>query len=1341
VQISTNFIGFQDDKINNEKLIDEPQIAINQLTDIFTGSGVNQDVRIFGNNKSENLLNNEGYFEIPSIPTEDMFLVHGDFNVTFQNNFTTDYIIEDDDALYAEDFVSFNYDTASSGFTWDAPDTERLTGSFNDLIDNSNSTYVVLNATQGLLNFTMSADFTGTSHNFGGITGSAQFNRSRILALISSLVVRVFAEANLTVRVKDYSQSSWIDVITGVPIGLDRQTFRNRFINENLNFIDLSDICFIQFLFERYDNNPFIARLFEYDIESTYAFDLPITNQEYVALEFDLKGEESAVHGFHAWIRTLDLVEAATTQLNISLYRANRTVVRTGGNLRNIDLGPNYSEMIESVIVNSFTGDSLSYFEIDSINTANLNLYNYFIVIKSNNPKEVYSIVTLPYFDFGDDLKTEHQLKTTQDSGNSWKNAKKVILTTNQPYVSGQLDASSFTLNVTRGYMPSDFVINNNYTLRIQDIPLNNLEISSAPYNESSYLTWGLGRWKNDFPTPIEDPVNVFRVNLKWNKTLIKGFKFNVSYSVNAYWVENASSTYRATYNNYPEWVFHYYYDKNNPLFTDWPFLEFWYLFSDYFSAINVTDPNNEEILPIDSGQSPLSENPSKYKVIVQDNLATQTGYYRLNLTSYNFIHKMHSYINYQGKLWESNGFMNGDNISISVDIQDHNKNPPKSGDVNAILFYPDGTKFRELNYSFGFIDGSILSYDFNNQTMLDVTNALTIYGKYHLGFFWFNGSAIGCKEIIIYIDIYDVVLYDCEYNSIIKKNILNGEILNKVFHNYTMLIASINETTGISMPNFYPINNTNLDSVFSYEIGGQELSLLMTSFKQNENILNPGETVNIKMELQNLHPFIPVNVKIEVKLISYINEDWVIAKKESNTVLLYFSGHPNESNEFSVNLTIPDLDEVTKIWPGFNAPIRLGGAKTIVNIYIDDPVNVGVFESMDYSLLSNKTSNNFDGYILGMRVAEETTSRSILYDFNRDECIYIPNNTKFLVNIIDRNYISSYNQFTNEFSLRLNSKFTNIIINPINPIKGQSFNISSNLTTEFGEKLINKNVTCQYYSAGQWVLVGSDFTDLNGFTTFQIDTITIDFEEELLVRLSWDGDSINGVIKDYTVGFIIERNNISIVIIPNDVLIFRNRDTTVTVIINNIGDSNLRITNISIEFNHVLSYSMVQVDYLMLEHLAPREHTKLIFEIGVLDFKRLEISVSITAQNILTNKSIIGSQEASFKVYELPIYEYFIQYFMFFIGTVFVLIWLIALIYARKTRKKLEIPIEEVKKKPRREKGRYVPVSELKKPTPIKKISKKKEEPKKVIEKEKVDLDSLLEERGLADKKKKSEK
>ena len=66
---------------------------------------------------------------------------------------------------------------------------------------------------------------------------------------------------------------------------------------------------------------------------------------------------------------------------------------------------------------------------------------------------------------------------------------------------------------------------------------------------------------------------------------------------------------------------------------------------------------------------------------------------------------------------------------------------------------------------------------------------------------------------------------------------------------------------------------------------------------------------------------------------------------------------------------------------------------------------------------------------------------------------------------------------------------------------------------------------------------------------------------------------------------------------------------------------------------------------------------------------------------------------------------------------------------------------IEEVKKKPRREKGRYVPVSELKKPTPIKKIPKKKEEPKKVVEKEKVDLDSLLEERGLADKKKKSEK
>jgi len=1342
VQILNNFNTLQGGEVNNnfdENLLNDALRSSNSnLDDNITGSGVNQAVRIYANNVSENLLNNEGFFEIPSIPSEDMFLTKGNFTFYFQNNYTTDYIIENNSALYARNFVSFNFDKNEnySNVTFHNGTISTLWQYVPDyLFDNNNGTSIEVNAPNGLLNFTISANFTGTNYDI--TSGDVEFNRTKILALISSLVLTIQndEDVNLTVRVKNYSDSTWKEIISLLPINgsLGIQQLKDRFINENLNFIDLGNVCEIQFVLERGDS--FEALLHEYELESVYALDLPITNQSYVALEFDLKGKKSTVHGFHAWIRTLDLTEAASTQLNISLYRANRTIIRTESNLRNIDLGPDYDEIIDSTIVNAYNGDSLSYFEFNSLNTSNMDLYNYFIVIKSNNSKEVYSLVTLPHFTFGDS-ETEHQLKTTYNDGQNWRNAKKVITTDDLPYTSGQLDASSFKLNVTRGYVPSDFIVNDNHTLRIQNIPLEDLEDKAYPYNESSYLTWGIGQWKHDFSTVIEDDAfDNFRVDLTWHKSIIKGFKFNVSYSVIGYWVENASATYSVYYDKNPNWLFRYDFNASSISFNNWNFVEFWYIFQDYFTAYNVTNPNNEKILTYKPAQAILEEDPGKNKVVVDASLVTLNGLYTLNLSSFNFIHDMHSYINYKGKLWESNGFMYGDNISISVDIQDHKSNAPKTGYVNSILFYPNGSQFRELNWTNGYVDGTELRYDFNNRTILNLTNTLTIFGEYHLGFFWFNGSAIGCKKIPIYIDTYDVNLYDCEYYSQINKNVLDGEIKNKVFRNYTILVASINETTGISMPNFYPINNTGIDTIYSRKIGDQEIPIFLSSFKQSEDILNPNEVVDISVSLQNMHPFLPVDVKIDVKLVSFINEDWIIAENTSNTISLNFSGHEDDDSEFNVKLSIPNLDISSNIWEGTNAPIRLGGAKTLITIYIED-VAVGEFESPDYSLLSNKTSNNFEGHILGLRVAEDTPSRSILYDFEREECIYYPYNSTFLVNIVDQNYVSSYYQFIGKFSLTLNSQFTNILITPDNPIKGTSFNLSSILTTEFREELSGKNVSCQYYEQNKWVDAGSEITDSNGFTTFLIDTEPIDFTENLLVKLSWDGDTINGVEKNVSVTIIHQKNNLSISISSIRTQIIRNRATTFRINLLNFGNSDLKIINIMIDINHDFTYSIVEIDYIKLDKLTAGESTIFILEVQVGNTNNVEIEISITAQNLITNNSIFVSEVALFQTFDSPITDYFVEFFIVIIGAIIALVWLTAIIYSRRIKRKIETPIEEpLRKKPRRE--RYVPVSELKKPTPVKKITKKKETLKKE-EPEKVDLDSLLEERGLADKKKK---
>ncbi|KKK40266.1 MAG: hypothetical protein Lokiarch_52870, partial [Candidatus Lokiarchaeum sp. GC14_75] len=351
-----------------------PNTSDLNLTSYISGSGVNQDVRIYVNNGSENFNDNQGFFEIPSLSFDVMFLTEGDFNFTFQSNFTTNYVLEDNDALHPLDFISFNYnDSQPASNVTLAPGTEKINGTRNNLIDDTNSSYICLNATNGILNFTIKANFSGQT--FTPPVGIVNFNRTSILGLILSLLFDLTLEANLTVRVQNYSQpTTWTSIINQLYINssLGTQEIRNSFINENLNFIDLSNVSYIQFIFERFDLQPFSGNFYNFELKSTYGFDLPISNNSYIALEFDLKGEKTTVNGFYAWIRTLDLAEAAITQLNITLYRSNATIARTYANLRENNYAPDYNEMIDTQLI-SYTNDSLSYFKFNTANTRNLN--------------------------------------------------------------------------------------------------------------------------------------------------------------------------------------------------------------------------------------------------------------------------------------------------------------------------------------------------------------------------------------------------------------------------------------------------------------------------------------------------------------------------------------------------------------------------------------------------------------------------------------------------------------------------------------------------------------------------------------------------------------------------------------------------------------------------------------------------------------------------------------------------------------------------------------------------------------------------------------------------------
>ncbi|NVM45004.1 MAG: hypothetical protein HWN79_08810 [Candidatus Lokiarchaeota archaeon] len=1369
------FSNFNFDISNNQEqnwLNDDNNIKSSDidpyLTDYYiTGSGVNQDVRIYAVNSSSSNINNQASFDIPSMSTTDTtYLTYGNFNFEFQNNYTTDYIMEDTDALYADDFIKFVYDEDTSAMSVNTG-IEPPSKNFNDLVDGNLATYIQLESLGGILNFTISSNFAGTIYD--GSLFDLNFDRDLILGLISRFTSSLNSSAFLTLKMLDISDSTWINVTDRMFINssLGTQQFEDRFVNENLNYINTSDVSQIQFYLQKYDTPDFILLLREFELASNYGFDLPISDSKQVALEFDLKGKSSTVNGFYAWIRTLDLNEAVNAELNITLYEANDTIARTQANLASNNLKPDGAKLIDSKIVgfNEYHGDSLTYFEFNLANTQNLKLYNYFIVIKSNRTEEIYSLVTLPRQTYGDPEETiDHQLRTSINNGFTWNVAEKQVLSS-PLYQSEKLDAAAFKLNVTRAYVPSDFInpYNNQDTLRIQDIALNNSVISDPPYDESSSLTWGLGLWNNSFTTPIvNDGSFNFPIDLSWNTSIIKGFEFNVSYTVKAYWIENAISYYNVSYDIDPEWQLNFTLNLADANLNDWTFQEFWFVYPNDYNAHNLTNPSPfyddiyAEVVNKTGGERSLLSRPSYDFTAVPDYIINgKSGIYSLALTSSNFIDGMHSYINYNDILWETNGFMYGDNISVKLDIQGPGGTLPSTGNANVILFYPDNsTKFpgAEMNSGVGVVDGTHLIYDFNNQTILDVTQDIPLLGNYYLGFFWENGSSIGCSKLKLYIDTYDIEMNDFFYEPKFDQNVLDG-IVDRVFNEYSILIGSVNVTDDKYYPKFYAINDSSVDQEFIYRINNEQIPILVETFLQNETILNPNEDIRIGTRIRNLHGFLELKVKIKVQLVSLVNEEWIIAEKTTGIKKLKPSIDPNgaDSQDFFVDLTIPTLLG-DGIWKGVNAPIRKGGVKTKFTIFFEyggESHKVDTFESNDYALLINSTQSEFEGYLIALKVNRDITGASILKPFERDECLYLPNQTTFVINIFDKNFVSSYNQFIESFSLKINSKFSNIDIAPNTPIYGQKFNVSSVLTTELGAEIPNKNVSLQYLNNDIWENFSSQISGINGTTNFEIDTLLLPSEDEFKLRLTWQGDQYTSAIShNITVPMFRAFNNISLRIISNVDQIYKNKPSTIQILLTNVGDSelNVSIPDISIDISPSLTYSIVQIDYLALAQFKPGDATKILIKINVLTINQMSISVSIGARNEVTQEEVIFQNSKIFDIYAPLLEDLVFGFFTLIMIGIFVIVWAIMYMYVRKTIKKIETPFEEpIKARPR--KGKYVSVSELPAEEPeekleeipakkAKKLSKKKSKKTEVEEKDKqeTDLDSLLEEKGLKD-------
>jgi len=1078
------------------------------------------------------------------------------------------------------------------------------------------------------------------------------------------------------------------------------------------------------FIFE-FGNSFTTNHTLEDDSAPNRNFNLSISSDRLIGLEFDIRGNNTIINGFYAWISTVNATLAENTSLNISIYKSSE-LIPSRSSLEDVDPKNIYPSTLEySTIITDFIPDDLNYFDFPD--TVTLDSYNYFLVLGTNNTLDAYRLVVYP--STGGDGDNEHVLEVKD--GGSWWIAN---ITRGAQY--RRLDASSFTLNVTRGFMPSDFIINTNKTLRIQNIPLNNNKEASFPYIDANIYQWGLGSWNAYFPNLIPNDGSIeYLVSLTWNKTGtgIDDFDFNVSYSILVYSQEDSIVNYYADYNGDILWTIDY---TLNLINYNWNFTELWFLYPSYHDNISLITPSTgtENVLDQTLGESTLNENLSLDKLIIPYNLSNFSGTYQLNLTSYNALNQIHSYIYYQGNLLETSGFMYGDIIKAGVDISGPNIFSPDGGTAQYTFYNPDQSINDTFSDSTGTLssDKTLLNFDFNNRTLLFVDKNVE-YGTYYLGMFWENGSLIGINNVPIYIEYYDlsfsdVVIKELE-NRILIEDITRFDDIKENYY-YYFLGASINKTDQFPQ-NFYAITLEGIDQHFSYEISGTNIDLEFNDFLQNESILNPSEEIKFKITMKNNNPIIKIpNVKVSVKLVSPINDNWIMTLGNSTSQTLEILGDPNGGNqkEFLLSLQMPDINP-DGIWKGYNSPIRLGGAKAIVTVYIDnEPIHT--YNSPEYSLLVNKTDDEFEGYILSLSETLEGTSTSTAIRIPRNKCIYAPDETNILINIQDYNHISSYELFNNSYLFNESSKFEDISTNPDPPIKGESFNLSSRLTSEFGEIISGEIVNCYYYNGTHWRELDDSpkTTDINGITIFEIDTNVVTVEDnKILFRLSWEGsEEILNRTQEFNITLFSYTNELTINARIRNPPIYRNADKLLDITLINTGNSNLNISSIILTFADITpSYEIMQQDISKLERLRPGVSTLIIFKIlfKAIPSDVLTINISVTANNINTQETIVSEKSISESVINNSIFQNLRNFVPIILISLLALIVGLLLWYSYVLKRRIETPVAKPAPKKKR-RGVYKKVSEIKKATP--------EKEEEAEEKEKTDLDSLLEEEGI---------
>ncbi|MHA1680644.1 MAG: hypothetical protein ACTSUE_06520, partial [Promethearchaeota archaeon] len=1063
------------------------------------------------------------------------------------------------------------------------------------------------------------------------------------------------------------------------------------FINKNSQFInDVVNVTakVLNFTITATSTVPFSMKLNELTVKSYNSRTIEITADNWVGLSFDLRGN-ATVKGVWLWIRSLNL--SSSENLILEVFQSNDTGLQIGVDTGNPDgirttglAGPLQIPVLGSpvsgsqITISDYTEDGEAYFDFPS--DLSLSVGNYYLVLRSDLNKTLenittsrYSLLVLPWnddvsegsvFDADDDPKVnDHTFVKSGDSGSTW-----VLAESSSGY---EFDAAPFKVELNRRLIPSDLdmaVAMTDENVSITDVAM----LVDEPISNNNY-EWGIGSWN---PVDQEYPSSGanYELELLWNATTMADFTYNASMDLLVYSEESITSSCSLDQDKLPAWKLEFTFNRS--LHASWTGIRFNFTYPGDWNEVNLTYPDNVDYFD-SSNVSFYNSYMKDYSVTEQSILALddgiEEGTYTFNLESPNYIEGVQTYLNYNDThYYQSSSFMDGDNMSARIHVQDSSGMVVLNGHVNLTLFRPAETELFTI--SEGVINNTLnftTSYHFSDANLHHFTGA-DASGTYKARGFWFNGSEAG-------IDVKDV--FKLDYNvdefSIIEDfdrgtNIIQG-------HFTTGLIDGIGTNIEI-----VSINNTKTPVNLTMELVSD--NFVFFGFNQSETIFNPGELIEFSLNISSNDYIFTHNIDANIEVYQYNVPDRVVMNLTmANPVELAPFQQPgfNPILNLSGNFPIGDI--------GYNAPVRNTLYGVRVKLYLDGTLKEIWSDPRTLSIKVDDSS--LDGTLLATKVELNRTGQTFSTEFNRvDETIF-NSPTPYLMFLESVDGVTMETNYSKYYTNNISSTFTNVSFAAVEGdilAINNNVNISGMLMLENGTSAPNNTAVHSWIDVNDtWVPfnhTGNNNTIIVENGNFSaIFTLPAYHETSFNVKINWTssiGDVLDGNV-EIEINATLYEASYDIQEMSGEIEIFGNVKNFFTFRITNTGNTTLAFSkepSVSGDLVFFRVSAWINEDLL---NVAPGESFTVELMITTPDLglgEKIEtnFSIQLEAYSIETKENFDQSTifNATIKSVSL-IARMGTIWYVFFIIIMVALVYL-AFVYVRKAKKVIVKPVKE---------------------------------------------------------------